>query len=377
MDVTYLAADIAVIAAAFFLGLFAGGNRKAYSSLTFCGIGYLTVVALFGSGGNFDFYMLVPALFSVVIAAAVMLMLLNGSKSIVFFAWVLAVIFSAWMVFETVFFGGITDYYGNAAIGAVMTVFASLLLCAVVGFTVAATVIRKKRRAVGFFDKAPAADGSDGGGYVAYRVEHKGCTVCAIVLGALSYAAALLGLRAVFAEINIADMATEVMIIAFVIMALSGVASWLLMRYVYREGYEGNAVTTAMYVWTWIPAVIVIAVIVVAMLIMCAFTDEQLSVKFNKKCFKVVDENGEVRTIEKLTADMYEKCKDDRGDWWVTADGGRSFRKCGAYVLEDEDGKKTNVRDPYDTDSGRPLTVVDDKGEIYDVDNFGEATKRE
>lgn len=62
---------------------------------------------------------------------------------------------------------------------------------------------------------------------------------------------------------------------------------------------------------------------------------------------------------------------------WITADGGRSFRKCGEYVLVDDDGKKTNVRDPYHVDSGRQLTVVDDKGEIYDVDNFGEATKRE
>lgn len=103
------------------------------------------------------------------------------------------------------------------------------------------------------------------------------------------------------------------------------------------------------------------ALLVLITLIFCAFSDTSFSSTANKRVYKVIDSDGTVRTIGYSGQNVYEKCKDDYGDWWETFDGGKTFRKYGIVHIK-EDGQDVTLRDV----SGAETLFTDDAGELYD-----------
>lgn len=202
------------------------------------------------------------------------------------------------------------------------------------------------------------------------RVQRNGCVTAGNILSGVSYLLMLLGIRFIyFDRMDISSFPSTSFCITFIVIALiCGFIAWPLLRYAIEYGYEMGAITKAIYIWSWIPAIIIIALIVVSVLIMCAFTDAEFSSVANKKVYKVIDENGEVRTLDYNGKDLYSKCKDDKGEWWETADGGSTFRKCDLYKIKDDVGHDKYTRD---VSGGGKRIFTDGQGGTYESDDGG------
>lgn len=233
------------------------------------------------------------------------------------------------------------------------------------GFMIGATVMRNRRM------KALSTDGANGDsdglstGYYT-RVRHDGCAKAGNILSSVSYITMLAGVRLLYPEDYYIPLGVSIACIA--VSLICGFIAWLLLRYAIEYGYEMSAITKAIYIWSWIPAIIVIAIVIVTMLIVCACGGTDFSSVANKRVYKVIDENGEVRVLDYDGKDIYAKCKDDKGEWWETSDGGSTFRKCDLYKIKDDLGRDKYIRD---VSGGGKRIFTDGKGGTYESDDGG------
>lgn len=393
--ITFVVMGIAVILLVFFAALFAKDKSKKYVSFIFTGIGYVTIVLLLMYEGLYFFLIGIP-----VMAILLALMLLNGNRAVGFIAWAMTGLclagfiisitsFDLFNIIRYELYSNIEGYRQNivefayvASTEPLRIIFVFALFVVYLPLMISASVIRYKRRWRGDYHKSSSSlKTSSSNTYIVKRVDKSCSALFGNVLAIMSYVTIIIALRyliTTLSPINIwcydntsktiqFNYSTQV-IVCFVIGIICGGVSWLLLRYSRSYGYESNALGKAAYIWSWIPAIIIIALIIVTMLIICAATNVEFSTVANKKVYKVVDENGEVRTLDYNGKDIYAKCKDDKGEWWETADGGSTFRKCDLYKIKDDDGNNKYIRD---VGGGGKRIFTDGQGGTYESDDGG------
>ncbi len=264
---------------------------------------------------------------------------------------------------------GFWDIHSNTVL--VYVIISSLPILAFLVLMIAVSVMRKKRAKILLSARETDCDivKTQDGYY--NRVQHNGCATAGNILSCISYLLTVLGIRFLYYDndIDISFFTSTGLCIAFIVISLiCGFIAWLLLRYAIGYGYEMGAIAKAIYIWSWIPAIIIIAVIIITMIIVCAFGGAEFSTVANKRIYKVIDENGEVRTLDYNGKDIYAKCKDDKGELWETFDGGKTFRKCDLYKIKDDNGQDKYI---YDVSGGGKSIFTDGQGGTYESDDGG------
>lgn len=371
------------IVSAFFIALFLRNKRKMFVSLIFTCIGGITLLVLFTNIG------VLPYAFSFVsMPVIIAIMLLCKGEGVPWICWSVSVLLIGLMVFT-----GLASLAGyeiscmfSISLPRAMTdtlfFYNSAVLMPCITFLVlmvVMSIIRIKRRKLLWADENSTSGKSTKtqDGYYS-RLRHNGCVKIGNVISVISYILMLSGIRILYGDrvdINPLEFLylegnspVGLSIALIVISLLCGFVAWLLLRYAMEYGYETGAITKAIYIWSWIPAIIIIALIIVTILIICAFTDVEFSTVANKRVYKVIDENGEVRILDYNGKDIYSKCKDDKGEWWETADGGSTFRKCDLYKIKDDDGNDKYIRD---VSGGGKRIFTDGQGGTYESEDGG------
>lgn len=335
-----------ILVGAFLSALFINDKRKMFFALAFDAIGFVTLALLFSNG---DFWLDIGGL---IVAAMAMLMLLLDKKYVPVVAWIvtglillMSLLFSIHRMIGR--YGFSTVYGEDSQVYVIFDFTAIIIWVADLAFMIAASVIRAKRH-----KKEKKSEQTENiqlsDGY--YRREGRdGCAVAANILAPISYISGLLGIRAFFScfgffGLYIGDMFpffdyffndTAAIIIFFSIMLVCGVAAWYLYRASMEYGYVGNVLESALYVWTWIPTIVFAIVCFIISLIGGASEEGNASSKFNKKVYKIRDENGREHTLNYKEGETY--CTDEEGTEWTTDDGGKSFYKK-QYSVIDEHG---------------------------------------
>lgn len=398
---SFVLMGFSIILIVFWSALFAMDKSKRYSAYFYTAIGYLTLVLLFIHVKMYFIVIGMP-----IMAILIVLMLTNGNKSIGYIAWAVNIAYIAvyfvsmnkfnfsnidfdlfdldWRLNKYDIYVPYKEYF--VVVGIPFVYCAELILMFV------ASIVRHKRRTWYYFNKHDKKNDAVAGDVIfTSRISKNGCAVVGNILSIISYFLIILSIKCLlmtfmFSPITIHDNSSWVNVVKvvendYVVQAIvfaligvvCGIIGWLLLRHAMSYGYELGGVWRVVYIWSWIPAVIAIAFIVATMLIICLVTDMPFSETANKKIYKVIDENGEVRTLEKLTADAYEKCKDNRGDWWETYDGGKTFAKCGLRSIKNEDGTTTQLRD---VGGGTGALYEDDLGILYESEDGGKTVKK-
>lgn len=268
-------------------------------------------------------------------------------------------------------------------------------------FMVAATIVRIKR-----CKKAPTAraqkserNGSatgyfaSNGEYYAPRAERNKCASVGNFLVLGSYVLTIFGLRLLLDTVRfvketesrgqyqnaylrnmgntLVGMTVALLGVAFFL----GIAAWFCIMAAREYGYEGNSLTSALFIWAWATIVIVVVVIVVVTIVFAiiASGDSGSSSLFNKRTYKVFDESsGEFRFIEYDGESLYAQCRDNKGDTWETFDGGAHFKKCGVYKIKGEDGL-----DKYIYSTSVVAGIYSDRaGNTYESDDGGMTVRK-
>lgn len=363
--------SIKAISVLFFVVLFSNDKYKFKYAVIFTEVACFSLLILFA-----DLFIAYVIGLSVMLLMAV-LTIKSRKKYVLWLAWFLTVIFAVGGVFFTLFLVTyfpvytLVAYYYRPAIAAVIY---NIPIALCVAIMLVATLLRIKRKRVGLseqnnnlLEKSTASDG-----YCAERVSKRGFAIAGNILSAVSYVATLIGIMLILLVGGEDDSIMTISIVLFIAALVCGGISWLLFRHAIAYGYSGNPCEFALYIWSWIPTVIIIAILVIVTLIMCLVTNTEFSEKANKKIYKVIDENGEVRTLSYSGTQIYEKCRDDMGEWWETFDGGSTFRKCGEFKIKHDDGTETRLRDV----SGANSLLEDDLGELYESDDGGKTVHK-
>lgn len=159
-------------------------------------------------------------------------------------------------------------------------------------------------------------------------------------------------------------MHTNIMTVLLVFVFVCGVTAVILLSLAREYGYKEGVFSTLLYIWSWIPTAILIIIGVVLFVILGVASGEGATSKLNKKVYKVRDEKGALRTLNYNGEGT--EAVDDLGAVWITADGGKTFRKRDLYVYEDPNGKKAYMRDPYGSSVyDQPSHLVDKDGQEY------------
>ncbi len=341
-----------VLVCAFLLGLLCDSERL-FSALRFAIVGFASVMMICVSYA--EIYITAPIFGALIVSA-----LRNGKRYIMPVLWILsaiALLVCVYMAAITIFSGGI--YF---------IIYACLVILPCLGFAIAATVIRKKRKARGQL-------------YVAEN-EHDSFWLFHIgnILSAISFIAMILGFRFIMISSDTFVWSfyyahDGVIITTFVICVLAGLASMIMLKVAREEGGEYTAMDTALYIWSWVVAVISIVVFVVMLILFYMLGSNDSSSTQQSGTRKVKDEKGKEQKLN-YNGGASEESVDENGEVWVTNDGGESFRKRDAYVYKDENNKDKVLYNRYGTTGGKPLTLEDDKGNIYDSDLWGNIKKR-
>ncbi len=343
-----------VLVCAFLLGLLCDSERL-FSALRFAIVGFASVMMICISYA--EIYITAPILGMLVVAA-----LRNGRKYIIPILWIVTTLYMlVWILgggmIPRIFYGGI--YF---------IIYACLVILPCLGFAIAATVIRKKRKARGQL-------------YVAEN-EHDSFWLFHIgnILSAISFIAMILGFRFIMISSDTFVWSfyyahDGVIITTFVICVLAGLASMIMLKVAREEGGEYTAMDTALYIWSWVVAVISIVVFVIMLILFYMLGSGESSSTQQSGTRKVKDEKGKEQKLN-YNGGASEESIDKNGEVWVTNDGGESFRKRDAYVYKDENNKDKVLYNRYGTTGGKPLTLEGDKGDIYDSDLWGNIKKR-
>lgn len=401
MDIIVLA--ISVMTAVFLCALMRKGENRIYA-LAFTAVGCASLVIVFG-----DLYasLMIP-ISSVLIA----LMLKSGKKHMPWIVWGLYVFcLGGGSLLYMIFPKFVQDIRGLWFIEGAVALWYSIAVYGLsLAFITAATIIRacrhkkEQRRAHNNSSErreTSVGNFTDSGEYCAPRAERSKCASVGNFLAFVSYALALFGVRGLF---GIAAYGREIeeyarynedgewasyliesqntligwTITTFVIAFCLGIAAWCCIRAAREYGYEGNALTFALYIWSWaviVAAVIVIIVCIIVFALLGSSDGSSVSSQFNKKTYKVTDENGEKRTIKYDGKSQIAKCVDDNGDTWETSDGGAHFTKCGLRKIKDEDGLDKYIYGSAD-ECGFKRNYSDKAGNTYESDDGGDTVRR-
>lgn len=345
---------LSAIVGVFLSALFINDKYKLKYSMIFVAVGCVSLLTAFGD----NFFI------GIVISCAMTAMVLTVRKKyVLWLSWIATAIFTMPILINLILYvsnnGDSPSYY----------FFEFLLLITayvlVIALLITATVlwaVRNKKEQL----KSIATEQLNAEGYYARRVSKNGFAIAGNVLSCISYVATLMGVRAALKAM------ISVWVPAFAVAVALGIIAWFLLRHAVTYGYCGTPCATALYIWSWVPTVVVVAILVIAALIMCVATGVSFTETVNKKVYKIIDENGEVRTISYDGTQTYAKCVDDKGEWWETFDGGSTFRKCGEFKIKHDDGTETRLRDV----SGANSLLEDDLGGLYESEDGGKTVHK-